>query len=448
MPGGMYFPAPGVDPVATAAWGALGEGLGSYLGMHYAQKGLDKVSNDPKYQQASPGEKLGMLGREMAKHGHSGAKLYETMMNAEMVDIERGKIAASLAKAQAKAGANALQEMGAGLAEIAAKKNYPPIVGQMIQHSMQTSTKGGQTELTKQYMDALLTDSPIFGFTPQASSSNIPSTAETIPPQPMPTGKMGQATQQTSPPQPFQAQQQPGVSPQQPMSVPTQPSAATQAPSTEESQPTEGFQWPKLEDIQSKRQGTHRLRKEKVKEEDDRAKFNLGVYEESKKHVVHNDNDYATLKQMWELNRTGKLPEGIKGAWNVDPVSGEVRFQGLANEETLLFQRALNSFISRAKDYYGSRVTNFDLATFMKGLPSLAATKEGRAAVIKSMLITNEIARLREQATVDTFTHYGPKVLDITEVRDIADRKNADRINELENNLIHMNKVIAKKTKA
>ena len=47
--------------------------------------------------------------------------------------------------------------------------------------------------------------------------------------------------------------------------------------------------------------------------------------------------------------------------------------------------KTLNDFISQAKNFFGARVTNFDLQSFKSRLPSLLNTEEGRRAIIEQM---------------------------------------------------------------
>lgn len=105
------------------------------------------------------------------------------------------------------------------------------------------------------------------------------------------------------------------------------------------------------------------------------------------------DKAKAGRQNLQDLNRLEELEkEGL-------PTAGYNEFlkrsgldipalQGASGEE---FNKLTANFIRNAKSYYGSRISNFELEAFLKTLPNLSASPEGRKRVISQL---KNIARL------------------------------------------------------
>lgn len=73
----------------------------------------------------------------------------------------------------------------------------------------------------------------------------------------------------------------------------------------------------------------------------------------------------------------------------------------LKNADSQELDKLSNDFLKSAKDVFGSRLTNFDVQTFLSTVPSLSNTKEGRARVIRNLELFNKGALEREKAMRD-----------------------------------------------
>jgi hypothetical protein len=62
---------------------------------------------------------------------------------------------------------------------------------------------------------------------------------------------------------------------------------------------------------------------------------------------------------------------------------------------------------SNIKDTYGARVTNFDLQTYLKKLPSLLNSPEGKQRVLRDLQIMNQINQLHAGGIQDVFEEAG-----------------------------------------
>ncbi len=150
------------------------------------------------------------------------------------------------------------------------------------------------------------------------------------------------------------------------------------------------------------------------------------------------------------------MPTGFE-KWNINWVTGEPRFGAAQlSPETQLFVKTVNDFTTKAKDSYGSRVTNFDLQQFMKRLPTLANSTEGRGLILKQMEILNEIDELDHKTLQEVYDHYGIDNINNQQAKKIANvyKKEAqkellDRYKSLDNLLddVPTRKKVAEGTK-
>lgn len=62
---------------------------------------------------------------------------------------------------------------------------------------------------------------------------------------------------------------------------------------------------------------------------------------------------------------------------------------------------------SGIKDTYGARVTNFDLATYLKKLPSLLNSPEGKQRILKDLKAINDISQVYNEGIQDVFEEAG-----------------------------------------
>lgn len=128
---------------------------------------------------------------------------------------------------------------------------------------------------------------------------------------------------------------------------------------------------------------------ERVARGKERYDTGLKQYQVASEKLRGMARDKERLDILESLNKTSKLPENL-GRLNVDK-EGNLRLPFLASAETQRFVKTLNEFSAGAKDSYGSRVTNFDLAQYMKRYPTLLNTDEGRKQLLDQMKVVNQI---------------------------------------------------------
>jgi hypothetical protein len=161
------------------------------------------------------------------------------------------------------------------------------------------------------------------------------------------------------------------------------------------------------------------------------TKENTPIYREQTQKIRNLNESGRAIAQLTRLNESRKLPSGT-GRLNVTIKEGELRLPAGANAETQLYVKTINDFTRLAKDSYGARVTNFDLQQFMKRLPTLANSEEGRRLIQEQMAVINEINHLYHQGLVDVYDSVGVANIDSAEAERRALVKTAPQQEKLE----------------
>lgn len=176
--------------------------------------------------------------------------------------------------------------------------------------------------------------------------------------------------------------------------------------------------------------------KEKTRREEARYKTNLPLFQQTQKKVRGHESEGISIQRLQELNKTGRLPKGLQRL-NVDFKSGELRFPFLANADTQAFVKTINDFTTKAKESFGARVTNFELNRFMKRLPTLLNTEEGREVILRQMEIVNQINTLHDEATLDAFDKAGGiRRIDWDKAQRVGERETKPMVNQLKKEFV------------
>lgn len=189
--------------------------------------------------------------------------------------------------------------------------------------------------------------------------------------------------------------------------------------------------------------------KEKTARQENRYKTNLPLFQEAEKKIRGHESEALSIQRLQELNKTGDLPKGLQ-RWNVNFTSGELRFPFLANADTQAFVKTINDFSTKARDSFGARVTNFELHRFMKRLPTLLNTEEGREVILRQMEIINQINTLYDQATLDAFDAAGGlRNIDYDQAKRKGQKQVRPMIDQLKKEFVtldHKSKKLSKKS--
>lgn len=116
---------------------------------------------------------------------------------------------------------------------------------------------------------------------------------------------------------------------------------------------------------------------------------------DSAKAARENDMRLARIK---ELDKKGNLQNPTFYSF-MKKVGLDIPSLKSADSQEL--EKLSNDFLKSAKNVFGSRLTNFDVQTFLSTVPSLAQTKEGRSRVIRNLELFNQGSFAREKALRD-----------------------------------------------
>jgi hypothetical protein len=131
------------------------------------------------------------------------------------------------------------------------------------------------------------------------------------------------------------------------------------------------------------------------------GKENSKLYEEGRTKIKGIERDLLGTKKLTKLNETRKVGEGFQRSL-INPSTGEfygpAQLTGAVAPEAQEWIKEIARFGNRAKEAFGSRVTNFDLVQYMKQFPGLLNTYEGRSRILRMMNINYELDKLYENA--------------------------------------------------
>jgi len=103
------------------------------------------------------------------------------------------------------------------------------------------------------------------------------------------------------------------------------------------------------------------------------------------------ENDMR-LDRMEQLNESGKL---VSGLYNDMLKTFGIDFAALKNPESQEFEKLSTDMLRNAREIFGSRISNLEVSTFLKTIPTLSQTAEGRKRVIRNLKLLNKGAGIR-----------------------------------------------------
>lgn len=149
------------------------------------------------------------------------------------------------------------------------------------------------------------------------------------------------------------------------------------------------------------------------------------------------DIQHARLNRLEELTKSGRLVNSRLGTFlhkNGQLNPSVLPFTGEDSQE---FVKLVADMFSGAKSFFGSRVTNFDLESYMKRLPSLLNTPEGKMRVIHDLRTISEMEQLYDEGISDIIDRAGGShVMPLSKANRIWKEIYGDQIKDLERQLI------------
>lgn len=131
-------------------------------------------------------------------------------------------------------------------------------------------------------------------------------------------------------------------------------------------------------------------------------KETLPYYKDISHKARASTNNSKKLNKIESLAVSGNLGSPVanslintisKGVWGHGI---DINFLKTADAQEL--EKLSNDFVKDAKEIFGSRLTDADLAAFFKTLPNLSQSREGMVRVIRNLRIANAADELRKEA--------------------------------------------------
>jgi hypothetical protein len=210
-------------------------------------------------------------------------------------------------------------------------------------------------------------------------------------------------------------------------------------PQMKEGKVPKDFKWPEI----SKRPlGT--TPKDWAEEKKSWRKENAPIFESTRTRLKNNIRDSIEIKKLEKLNKSKKLPEGFE-RFLINPETGDfyslVQAANVASPEAQEWIKITSRFQNRAKDAFGSRVTNFDLQSYMKQFPGLLNTPEGRSRIIRMMDINNKMDRLYDGALDQVYKKYGLSGVSQENADELSKKMIESETGRLEDEYLHLDEL-------
>lgn len=160
-------------------------------------------------------------------------------------------------------------------------------------------------------------------------------------------------------------------------------------------------------------------RKESAKEKSDLRKQEAESYKATEKYreslldsYKASKSTFSRLDRMQELNDSGKLA-GPSAAKFMEALNIPVSI--LSNPESEEFSKLSQDLMSNITQYFGNRILQIEVQNFLKTIPTLMNSEEGRDRIIHNMKLLLKPQQLEYKAYQDIRKKGGPLPLDLHE---------------------------------
>lgn len=162
---------------------------------------------------------------------------------------------------------------------------------------------------------------------------------------------------------------------------------------------------------------------------------------ESLEALKQAESDYDTLEEL--SKDSGKFPSAVTAALiDIDSENGLSRIgRSLLTPEAQQYIKIIVNQLKNARDTFGARVTNFEAAKFLQGLPTLMNTAKGRERIIRDLKIVNKINQLHKQGILDAFNELGgSSKVSFSQARELAEKRISKQVEDLKKQRLNPNK--------
>ena len=150
---------------------------------------------------------------------------------------------------------------------------------------------------------------------------------------------------------------------------------------------------------------------------------------------------FERLQELFSPELENKFPSSITAA--LFTKDGELRPAAAASlsPEAQESVKLIADNLTGLKDSFGSRVTNFDIQSYMKRLPTLLNSSEGRRRVLRDLRMMNDLNQQHTQGVLDVVDRYGgPGKISISKAERIFKKEFAPRMKEIREEFVNPEK--------
>ena len=163
---------------------------------------------------------------------------------------------------------------------------------------------------------------------------------------------------------------------------------------------------------QIKLQHENKLHERKKLEESEKESKEWLKETNKKSRAVKEQN--VRLDKMEKLAKSGKLTipavAGVLNSLEHGIFGFGINLKGLQNAESQEFEKLSNDMLSGIQDVFGSRILKTEVDTFLKTIPNLLQSDEGKLRVINNLKILNEGKLAQDKVAKQIIKENGGKV--------------------------------------
>jgi hypothetical protein len=193
---------------------------------------------------------------------------------------------------------------------------------------------------------------------------------------------------------------------------------------------------------QQKEQSRGQLQAQKFEHErTTKAEPELLEREQKLNHYEQEGARFERLQELFSPELENKFPSSFSvGLLTKD---GELRptAAALLSPEAQESVKLIADNLSGAKDTFGARVTNFDLQAYMKRLPTLLNSTEGRRRVLRDLRLMNKLNTEHEKGVLEIIEKEGgPGKISLSQAERRYRKENAQEIKSIKEEFIRPEK--------
>ena len=186
------------------------------------------------------------------------------------------------------------------------------------------------------------------------------------------------------------------------------------------------------QDKQRQHEEKQATRKEELSKKDrDRIyKFNKPYVDELYKDYKTAKHEGSVLDQMERLTENGNFSEPLKhnilNAFSLN-------WDSLLTNDDNTFKKLQNEFLPKMKSLFGGKVSDKEMEQFMKGIPTLTQSPEGRKKLISMLKLMTEVPKVRYKKYKEIAKKYHDY-----DIRDVVDDQSETKVDAILDKLLDL----------